>query len=219
MKTSKIILTAYFSFIVLIFLSLLIPFKILKWNDLNMEETINISPVNHLVIQDISYCGIVESETNKIVYWHLKTLPRSIDFYSIKGDTLLINNHPLNLADNGLSLCLNNLESIEIKNSHISIDTLSNGELNVFLSKGELGLSERINGLKKLNVHLREKSWLWCYCTGLKEVKLDIDNSNADFSEAVDELKANLRDSSELSVNKVLHSDISTDKTSRYISQ
>jgi len=91
--------------------------------------------------------------------------------------------------------------------------------LNVVGSGSEIDINNRA-AIRSLSLNLQSKSWLWSNMPSIESIQLNLDQSHGEFNAIrIKELKAELRDSSELSVDKVLHSDVRTDETSQYYSR
>jgi len=216
MKTSKIIFISFFSIIGLLLLSHLIQMKPTNWYDLRDEVKTKLPTINHLTLHDIPLVQLSIGDSSKMVYWHLKTLPTNNAFYSVNGDTLIINRPPENISENGLYLYTKELKSVTILNAGLGINKHTITNLKIEVIKGNISLND-IDSLESINIHLKENSGIWCYKDKLKSVVMSLEDSKAELNvDVINELKAELRDSSALTVQKVLHSDVKTDETSHF---
>lgn len=219
MKTSKIIFISFFGVIGLFLLSLLIQVDPKKYeNDHIKNETLVLPAFNHLVVEKGSNLTLIQDLADSIKLTYEKGVIISKPVYSMKGDTLVVS--PVESKDYCfIELRFRNLKSIQATNCSLVLNKILAESLFVEATNVELNFHDAVT-LDSLKIKLLTGSNFWCNSSTLKTVNLFADQSNADFSiDQIAELKAELRDSSELSTWKVLRSDVQTDETSRYFSR
>jgi hypothetical protein len=138
--------------------------------------------------------------------------------YWTKGDTLIVAPIP-NQENFFLNLTCSGLKSITLAESRVELSQITLGNLQLEGKNAEINFSNNVK-IDSLRLCLSSGSNFWCNSSKLNAVNLQADKSNVDFSiDQITELKAELRDSSELSTWKVLRSDVKSDETSRYYSR
>jgi len=218
MKTSKIIFISFFGVIGLFLLSLLIQVPKGK-HDVNFEtETVALPQFSHLVVTKGANLQVTFGASDSIKLSHNKGIIITKPVYWTKGDTLIVDPIP-NQENFFLELTCRTLKSISLTESRIDLRQIGLGNLQIEGTNAEISFNDNVI-IDSLCLNLSSGSQFWCNSSTLKTVNLIADKSNADFSiDQITELKAELRDSSELSTWKVLRSDIKTDESSRYYSR
>jgi hypothetical protein len=218
MKTSKIIFISFFGVIGLFLLSLLIQVPKGK-HDVNFEtETVALTQFSHVVVTKGANLQVTFGASDSIKLSHKKGIIITKPVYWTKGDTLIVDPIP-NQENLFLELTCRTLKSISLTESRIDLRQIGLGNLKIEGTNAEISFYDNVV-IDSLCLNLSSGSHFWCNSSTLKTVNLIADKSNVDFSiDQIAELKAELRDSSELSTWKVLRSDIKTDESSRYYSR
>ncbi len=219
MKTSKIIFISFFGAIGLFLLSLLIQVDPKKFeNEKYQNETIALPSFNHLIVEKEYNLTLVQGLADSIKLTYEKGVVIAKPIYTMRGDTLVISPEP-NKDFWFYELSFKNLKSIKATSCKFELRKLSLQNLYINGTGAEINFSDAVE-LDSLKMNLFFNSQFWTNSSKLKTVQLIADKSNADFSiDQIAELKAELRDSSELSTWKVLRSDVKSDETSRYYSR
>jgi len=219
MKTSKLILITFFSIIGLFLLSLMIQKKPSNWQEMRNEERIQLPAINHLKLHNIHSVKLCMGDSSRMNYWHLKTLQTNNSFFSVNSDTLVINRSPENIDENGLFVYLKNIKSVSVFNSDLSIGKFKISDLKTDLVHGNIYL-QNIDSIQNLIIQLKEKSLFWCNPKIVNSIVMNLENSSANFNDAIIiDLNAELTDSSDFKVEKVLQSNVKTDETSNFHSR
>jgi len=219
MKTSKIIFISFFSIIGLFLLSLMIQKKD-PTNDRNnmKEEKFALPPFSHLIITKGSTVRLSSGMSDSIKLGYNKEWKMEHPVYFVNKDTLTIEPYPEKKGYYTELIC-RDLKSITILQARLDIDSFHVDSLKLEGTCCEVDINN-LAAIKSLNIHLQSKSWLWCNSPTIDLINLNLEQSKSEFNvDQFVELKAELRDSSELSAGKVLHSNVKTDETSRYYSR
>jgi len=222
MKTSKIIFISFFSVIGLFLLSLMIQTDPKNRGDRESremkQEAFALPSISHLIVNEGCNVRLTGGQTDSIKIGYGKDLVLDHPVFTISGDTLIIDKFPNNKGFYTEVICTD-LKSVQISNAYLNIEEKSFSELNIEGVNSTIDINNNTS-IQLASIHLTTNSRLWCNNSTLKTVQLITDKSNAEFNiNQIAELKAELRDSSELSTWKVLHSDVKTDETSRYYSR
>ena len=218
MKTSKIIFISFFGVIGLFLLSFLIQVPRDKRGFQFESETEALPPFSHLVVTKGANLQVSYGTSDSIKLSHNKGVIVTKPVYWTKGDTLIVDPIP-NQENFFLNLTCSGLKSITLAESRVELNQITLGNLQIEGKNAEINFSYNVS-IDSLWLNLSSDSRFWCNSSTLKIVNLIAEKSNVDFSiDQITELKAELRDSSELSTWKVLRSDVLSDETSRYYSR
>jgi len=218
MKTSKIIFISFFGVIGLFLLSFLIQVPSEKRGLQFESETEALPPFSHLVVTKGAYLIVSYGSSDSIRLSHNKGTIVTKPVYWTKGDTLIVDPIP-NQEHFSLNLTCSGLKSITLAESRVELSQITLRNLQLEGKNAEINFSNDVI-IDSLWLNLSSGSNFWCNSSKLNTVNLQADKSNVDFSiDQITELKAELRDSSELSTWKVLRSDVLSDETSRYYSR
>ena len=218
MKTSKIIFISFFGVVGLFLLSLLIQVPRQERGFQFESETEALPQFSHLVVTKEANLQVSYGTSDSIRLSHDKGAIITKPVYWTKGDTLIVDPIP-NQENFFLNLTCSGLKSITLTESRVELNQITLGNLQIEGKNAEINFSYNVS-IDSLWLNLSLDSRFWCNSSTLKIVNLIADKSNADFSiDKISELKAELRDSSELSTWKVLRSDVKSDETSRYYSR
>ncbi len=218
MKTSNTIFISFFGVIGLFLLSFLIQVPHDK-RDMNFENVTEALPqFSHLVVTKGANLQVSYGTADSIRLSHDKGVIVTKPVYWTQGDTLIVDPVP-NQENFFLNLTCSGLKSITLAESRVELSQITLGSLQIECNNAEINFSYDVK-IDSLWLKLSSDSRFWCNSSTLKTVNLIADQSNADFSiDQIAELKAELRDSSELSTWKVLRSNVQTDESSRYYSR
>jgi hypothetical protein len=222
MKTSKIIFISFFGIVVLFLLSLLIQTDPEKRANKELsemkKEEVALPTIFHLIVNEGCNVRIARGVSDSIKIGYRKDLVLEHSIYTVSGDTLIINKFPNDKGFYTDILC-SKLTAVQIKNSYVNIDQNYFPELNIEGANSTIDINNNVS-IQLANIDLKAGSRLWYNNSKLEKLQLNLEKSRADFDiDQIAELKAELRDSSELTVQKVLRSDVQTDETSRYYSR
>lgn len=222
MKTSKIIFISFFGVVGLFLLSLLIQTDPEKRGNKELremkKEEVALPAISHLIVNEGCNVRITRGVSDSLKIGYKKDLVLEHSIYTVVGDTLIINKFPNDKGFYTDILC-SKLTAIQITNSYINIDQNNFPELNIEGANSTIDINNDVS-IQLAIIHLRAGSKLWCNNSILEKIQLNLEKSSADFNiDDISEMKAELRDSSELTVQKVLHSDVKTDETSHYYSR
>jgi hypothetical protein len=182
------------------------------------EEKFALPPFSHLILTKESTVSLSSGTSDSLIIGFNKKFELNNPIYSMKGDTLIIDTY---LKGKGYytRLICKKLTSVKLHQARLDINMFKVDSLNIAGSGSEVDINN-CAAIRSLNINLQSKSWLWCNSQAIELIRLNLDESHSEFNvDRLKELKAELRDSSELSVDKVLHSDVRTDETSRYYSR
>ena len=218
MKTSKIILTSYLGVFGLFLLSFLIqvPTKYNKQNEIYfLPELISLTDFSTYVVTD-GELRIISGKTDTIssVCWNDRKPKNPV--CRISGDTLFFKlSEVLYTQINITEKSNKNLRKILLNNSRIEIRDSTLCSLNIEADKSEV-LFQNIKNGKSLNLNLNDSSQVWLNASKFDSVKLLLNRSKCSFGEEslIKWLQAEIRDSSELNIYRILDSHIKADSTS-----
>jgi hypothetical protein len=222
MKTSKIIFITFFGIIGLFLLSLLIQTNPEKRGNKELREmnreAVSLPKFSHLIVHGDFPFTLLKGNADSIKFGYARDLQLIQPIYFLKGDTLIVDPIPNNKGYYIEVLC-SRLKSITLEGARLDIQEINFSALRIDGRKSEISLNNMVS-IDSAIIQLRDSSRLWCNDSKIKLLQIIMQNSNAEFNiEVIEDMKAELRDSSELSVGKVLHSDVKTDETSRYYSR
>jgi hypothetical protein len=222
MKTSKIIFITFFGIIGLFLLSLLIQTDPEKRGNKELREmnreAVSLPKFSHLIVQGDFPFTLLKGNADSIKFGYARDLQLIKPIYFMKGDTLIVDPIPNNKGYYIEVLCTQ-LKSITLEGARLDIQEINFSALKIEGSKSEISLNNMVS-IDSATIQLKEGSRLWCNDSQFKFLQLNIQNSNVEINvDFIEDMKAELRDSSELSAGKVLHSDVKTDETSRYYSR
>ena len=210
---------SFFSLVSLFLLSLTIQTKDTgrdMRSEINQEKFV-LPAFSHLVIKDGCNVRLSYSPSDKLEIGYFKDLVLEKPIYSVAGDTLTIVPFP---EQKGFftNLYCSNLKSISITNARLDITEYKQSKLVI----DELGShiytysNSTIDtlDLRCINSNFRIDGG------NIKYAQLSLKKSGAElYLGKIEEMKAELSDTSNLSTNKVLLSNIKTDESSRYFSR
>jgi hypothetical protein len=218
MKTSKIIFISFFGIIGLFLLSLLIQVPEGKRDAKLESESKALPQFSHLVVSKGANLQVSYGASDSIRLSHDKGIIITQPVFWTKGDTLVVDPIP-NQGNFFLELTCSVLKSISLNESRVDLRQITLSNLQIEGTNAEINFSYNVT-IDSMWMNLSSGSQFWCNSSKLKAVQLTANKSNADFSiDQIADLKADLRDSSELSTWKVLRSNVQTDETSRYYSR
>jgi hypothetical protein len=217
MKTSKIILIGFFSLTGLFLLSLLIQVDKEQLNAQYEKAAIALPPFRHLVLINSAYVDILQSDSDSALY--LDTTTEAVmPVFELKGDTLELS-WPNHDADWGRYIYSSNLKTVSVKNSYLRMRALASDSIWFFAEAGEIYIDSD-NENEFIALEMNDKSFVRINSSLVKSVDAYFKNSSAELHiEQIEKLKAELQDSSTLSTWKVLHTDVTSDSTSRHYSR
>jgi hypothetical protein len=218
MKTSNKILISFLSLIGLFMLSLMIQISPDKEGTINKDsvhEAIALPGFTHLIINDSCNILISSGPTDSINLYYNKNIQLKEPIFTVKGDTLIIHSFPGKENSNTNIVC-HSLKSVNISNAKLNISKLTLPSLNIQGTNSTICLYDSVT-IHSATFRLKKGSQIWCDYVDIYELQIDLERSKANFNvKVINELKANLTDFSELSVTKVLHSDVKNDESSKY---
>ncbi|HBL74878.1 MAG: hypothetical protein A2W90_07105 [Bacteroidetes bacterium GWF2_42_66] len=219
MKISRIIFISFFSVFTLFMLSLTIQTEDRgkKMFDEMKQEKIALPAFSHLVIKDRCNVQLQYSpaDTLKIGYFRGLILEKPI--YTVVGDTLIIEPFP---EQNGFytNLSCSNLKSISIAHARLDISDYKCFKLKIDEMASTIYMNSS-SSLDTLIMHCIDSNYR-IDTKGLKSVQVLLKKSRGEFyGGMIEEMKAELLDTSQLSTNKVLLTSIKADESSRYFSR
>ncbi|HNW51893.1 MAG TPA: hypothetical protein PKH79_12480 [Prolixibacteraceae bacterium] len=222
MKTSKIILITFFGLIALFLLSLMIQSNPEKRKSRQLqemkEEEIALPPISHLVVEKGCNIEIRKgvSDSLSISYEHSTKIEGPL--YFIKGDTLHFNalKEEKNIY---FQLSCQNIESISLTDARADFRNIDIQNLLIEAQNSSIDIDEDVS-LLSATIRLQNNSNLWSNSDKMRKVKINLDHSKAELSGSqLEELNAELRDSSELTAPQVLQCNIKKDLASSYYSR
>ncbi len=219
MKTSKIIFISFFGVVGLFLLSLLIQVDPKKFENENIQnETISLPSFNHLIVEKEYNLTLIQDLADSIKLTHEKGVVIAQPIYTMRGDTLIIK-HERNEDYRFFEIHFKNLKSIKATNCHFELNRISAANLKLEGTSAEINFGDAVT-LDSIEMKLLAGANFWSNNSKMNVLMLNVSKSRAEFNiDVIKELKAELRDSSELSTWKVLRSDVQTDETSRYYSR
>lgn len=218
MKTSKIILIGFFSVVGLFLLSLLIQVDPKDSNPRYKEKAMALPPFKHLVLHNSEPVTIIQAQTDSAFVSYFFESQAVFPEFELKGDTLILawakdeNNWHRTIS-------CSQLKSVTVKGSRLDINEFAMDTLKVEADGGEfyLNLGSHIG---YLNLDLKQKSFAHFECKTVNQLETRVVYSNLELQiEQIENLRAELQDSSSLTTWKVLHTDVRSDETSRYYSR
>lgn len=216
MKTSKIILIGFFSLIGLFLLSLLIQIKDEKPQQ--NRVSIILPKYKHLVVRNSAFVDVVQANNDSaFVYFDKKAEPL-LPNYTLNGDTLVLTweNKDFNWSR---TITCSNLKSVTVENSHLKINELAIDSFQIFAFGSEIRINNK-SEIAHIRIQAEQKSFVKINGSIVKSVDAKVKYSWAELHiEQLGELRAELQDSSTISTNKVLHTDVISDPMSRYYSR
>ncbi len=219
MKISRIIFISFFSVFTLFMLSLTIQTEDREKNmfDEMKQEKIALPAFSHLIIKDGCNVGLNYSPVDSLKIGYSRDLKLERPIYSIKGDTLIIESFP-DKKGFYTNLSCSSLKLISLTHARLDISNFKCSKLKI----DEVSSSIYINSSSTLDTLIMHciDSHYRIDAKGLKSVQILLKKSRAEFyGGTIEEMKAELRDTSNLSTNKVLLSNIKADESSRYYSR
>jgi hypothetical protein len=218
MKTSNIILIGFMSLVVLLLLSLLIQFE--KEEKPRFERIdIDIPPHKHLVV--VNSRGNINFDKvykNSAILLYHKEDQIVVPEFELKGDTLIFMS-PNKGSIGNISMSGSDLKTITVRNSHLRIDNIATDSLKLVAINGSFHVNTK-DSLDFIFMELKQKSKATFNGSLVKDFEINLFDSNAElWIEQIDELRANLYNSSQLSTKKVVSTKVSSDSSSRYYSK
>ncbi|PWE00438.1 hypothetical protein [Marinilabilia rubra] len=216
MKSSQKILIVFFSIIALFHLSLLFEVDKPDFYETHSAKEFRPKPFSHLMINDDAVLMIEKDTTqNQLKYHYLKNTQPDTSFFFVRNDTLFVKNPHLKGKSKAITLKYKKLNSITANNSHINL--LNNPDKNTVIKSraGEIRIRKK-DSLQNLNISLSQESRLKVEAKYLKTANIDMTNSSAHFNTSIENLNADIRKNSNLSVKNVIHSNIRNDGSSYF---
>jgi hypothetical protein len=218
MKTSKIILIGFFSLVGLFLLSLLIQVDSDKQERGFHQEAISLPPFKHLVLLNSASIDVYQGENDSaFVHFDSKTEAVFPD-YELKGDTLVLvwANKDFNWSR---TISCSNLKSVRVENSRLNINKLAIDSFKVAAFGSEIHINNKVE-IEHICLQANQKSNVKINEAIVKSIDAKVKCSRAELHiKQLDELRAELQDSSILSTWKVLHTDVISEPMSRYYSR
>lgn len=221
MKTNKIIILSYFSFIVVFLLSLMImgfAFRNKKYEDSNIEKEtkeIDLDNFSHMNISQEG-CDVIlgSNEKNELTYIH--NLKDSIiaPKYEIRNDTLFILSTKNNLNDE-IRVKVKDIKSIICCKSELSIREFIQDSVKIEANLSKVYI-KKDSEISFVDIELKNSSNLYGSNYNGSSFKLNIDNSKFEISadKKLDLVEGIVAKSSSVRLPKVLKIDIDSDETS-----
>ena len=228
MKTSKIILISFSSFIGLLLLSFFIVG--ITFNDAarrernaifiankKREKTIKIeNHFKHIFIKNKSFILIKHGEEQLLEhYTNENSLNKPI--FEVKNDTLFLG-FQSNIRTKLTLKDVNNLKSISGVNASVTLSGLEMPTLNLYFNGGKVDLTDNTK-VKNINVTLSEKSRLNIHNNVVVDtLNLDINNSKINFwntKRKIPYLKGTINNKSDVRIPKALHINLDIDESSK----
>lgn len=218
MKTSKIILTGFFGLVALILLSLLIQFDIEK-KPVFERIDIDLPPHKHLVVSNsrgnINFDKVYKNSANLLYFTKDEFIAPE---FVLSGDTLIITS-PNRASIGNISMSDSELKTITVRESHLDIANFTCDSIKLFAINGSFNIIIR-NSLDYICMELKQNSNATLNGSMVKDFEIELMDSKAElWIEQIDELRANLQNSSQLSSKKVISTKINSDPSSRYYSR
>lgn len=218
MKTSKIILVSFVSLVVLFLLSLLIQKPQREHTPVKTEvHEMTLPAIHFLQVNNSERINLHSDTSNRITVLYLENKKPEHWPYRISIDTLIIDSLAEN-PDIGIYLDPATLHSISLKESEIRINRFNQSYLSIEGYQCRVSINDCL--FDTLHADLRTFSELTADNQPINYLSLKLDRSNCQFySEQIRTLTAELRDTSELSVNKVISNRTDSDESSRFYSR
>lgn len=218
MKTSKIILIGFLSFVVLFLLSFLIQVDSENQKPQLEKKAIALPKFNHLVLLNSNNIKLHQAETDSAWVFFKVSSQAILPEFEMKSDTLVLN-WAHNENNWNRTITCSGLESVIVEKSQLSIDNIAIDSLKLIADSGKIFLSTP-NYSDYLQIELKQKSFIKVKGLRVKTIEAKANDSNVElWLEQIDKLKANLQNSSRLSTNKVISTNVESDTTSRYHSK
>jgi len=198
-KISRIIFIGYFSLIILILSSFLIPAK-KDGNSESKEFSVNLSSVKYLKISNGCHIRIVSGEKDSLSLFTDGTNINLKEYFKIEGDTLIVNQSPKpeNHHYFQFNLKVKELRKIEA----------DNGSCNLAFNADSIELEGRNNSM--FDIEYRNK---------FKSIRLNLKKSSfTSGRHFIDKLGISMQDSSSVQINGVNDLQMTSDSTSRFYS-
>lgn len=216
MKTSSIIFISFFSVISLFMLSLTIQTKNPSedvYRELN-HESYPVPAFSHLIVKEGCNVRLDEGPSDSLQVNYPREMKVEHPVYSVSGDTLIIEAPPRGKAF-FTSLSCNNLKSLRIANAELNASKLkcSNLKIDELNSRIYIESSSSVDTLilHSVNSHYRGD------LKRMKSVQILLEKSSAEFwGGTIEEMSAEIRDTSTLNTGKVLLSNVKSDESSSY---
>jgi len=216
MKTSKIIFITFFSILTLFLLSMMIQTN--KNKTQFIHTTVTLPPFHHLVLNDVRNIDVRQSITDSILVFHNSSTKAIMPDYGVKDDTLIVT-WPHHQSEMYQAITCSKLRSITLKNSKLTLYGLNTDSLNILARSGDITMNQG-GAVNYFSINLQSDSRLWCNLDQISWVKLDMSHSEARFrTDKIGHLQAEIRNSSEINVQKVLRTEVTSDESSRYYSR
>ena len=216
MKISRVIFISFFSVISLFMLSLTIQTKNPSdhaYRELN-HESYALPAFSHLVIKEGCNVRLDEGPSDSLQVDYPRELKLEHPVYSVNGDTLIIEASPRGEAF-FTSLSCNNLKSLRITSAELNVSGLNCSRLKIDQISSRIYIDSS-SSLDTLTLHSIDSH----YRTDLKRMKsaqVLLEKSSAEFwSGTIEEMSAEIRDTSTLNLSKVLLSNVKSDESSSY---
>lgn len=216
MKTSRIIFISFFSVISLFLLSLTIQTKNLSENVYKelKHESYALPAFSHLIIEEGCNVRVNEGPADSLQVDYPRELKLEHPVYSASGDTLIIKATPHGKAF-FTSLSCNNLKSLRITSAELNASKLKCSSLKIdeLNSRIYIESSSSVDTLILHSVDSRYRGDL----KRMKSVQILLEKSSAEFwGGTIEEMSAEIRDTSTLNISKVLLSNVKSDESSNY---
>lgn len=216
MKTSRIIFISFFSVISLFMLSLTIQTKNPSdhaYRELN-HESYALPAFSHLVIKEGCNVRLNEGPSDSLRVDYPRELTLEHPVYSVNGDTLIIEASPRGEAF-FTSLSCNNLKSLRIPSAELNVSGLNSSKLNIDQMSSRIYIDSS-SSLDTLIMHSID-SYYRTDLKRMKSVQVLLKKSTAEFwGGTIEEMSAEISDTSSLRINKVLLSNVKSDESSNY---
>ncbi|MEL7588965.1 MAG: hypothetical protein AAGU19_19795 [Prolixibacteraceae bacterium] len=216
MKTSRIIFISFFSTVSISLLSLTIQTRNPSddaYRELN-HESYALPPFSHLVIKEGSNVRLDEGPADSLQVDYPREQKLEHPVYSVKGDTLIIEAPPHGQSF-FTNLSCSKLKSLRITRAELNVSGLNGSMLKIDQVGSRIYIDSSSNldtlTLNSIDSHYRAD------LNRMKSVQVSLEKSTAEFwGGTIEEMNAEIRDTSSLSVNKVLLSNVRSDESSSY---
>ena len=221
MKTSSKILTGLLSTIFIVILAIIFDFRVFGEHrsdraDTSKTEDILIGDFKHVRLDHFKSLKIAHSDRNYIQYVVFNDTVVVNIKYTIENDTLKINGESLKSFASYTLFTNSKIKSIGVTHSQINISGLSQDNIHLHLSDGEINsYGSSIKSHFKNATITQVNSRLFFNKIKVDTVELTMENSNARFGKDINSLKASVDSLSRLDLKYVSKLKLIRDKNSK----
>lgn len=216
MKISNIIFISFFSVISLFMLSLTIQTRDTRdrvYSGLK-HESYALPAFSHLIVKEGCNVRLDNGPADSLQVDYLRGLKLEQPVYSVSGDTLIIEASPAGQAV-FTSLSCSNLKSLRITCAELNASGLNCSRLKIDQLSSRITIDSS-SSLDTLTLHSID-SHCRADLNRMKSVQVSLKKSTAEFwGGTIEELSAEIRDTSSLNIIRVLLSNVRSDESSSY---